>query len=290
MPSVLLTGAGRGIGRTSALRLAAAGWEVFAGVRRPEDGEALVQAAGSSSNSRNGGGGGRIAPVILDVTDASQIAALDQTLPERLDALVNNAGIVLSGPVEGLSLEDLRNQLEVNLVGPVALTQALLPRLRASRGRIVFIGSVSGRVSAPLLGAYSASKFALEGLADALRMELRRWGIRVVLIEPGAIDTDLWRLAPEAAQEAEDALSPDVRELYSQHLDGIRRTIPRMQKQASAPDTVAAAVERALTSNRPRARYLVGADARSQIAITSTLPTRATDALFSWFTGTPSQP
>ena len=279
MPSVLLTGAGRGIGRTSALRLAAAGWDVLAGVRRPEDGEALAAAAGA---------GGRITPVILDVTDASQIAALDQVLPERLDALVNNAGIVLSGPVEGLSLEDLRNQLEVNLVGPVALTQALLPRLRATRGRIVFIGSVSGRVSAPLLGAYSASKFALEGLADALRMELRRWGIHVVLIEPGAIDTDLWRLAPEAAQEAEDALSPDVRELYSQHLAGIRRTIPRMQKQASAPDTVAAAVERALTSTRPRARYLVGADARSQIAMTATLPTRATDALFSWFTGTPS--
>jgi len=279
MPSVLLTGAGRGIGRTSALRLAAAGWDVLAGVRRPEDGEALAAAAGT---------GGRITPVILDVTDASQIAALDQVLPERLDALVNNAGIVLSGPVEGLSLEDLRNQLEVNLVGPVALTQALLPRLRATRGRIVFIGSVSGRVSAPLLGAYSASKFALEGLADALRMELRRWGIHVVLIEPGAIDTDLWRLAPEAAQEAEDALSPDVRELYSQHLAGIRRTIPRMQKQASAPDTVAAAVERALTSTRPRARYLVGADARSQIAMTATLPTRATDALFSWFTGTPS--
>ncbi len=278
MPSVLLTGAGRGIGRTSALRLAAAGWDVFAGVRRSEDGEALAQA----------GAGGRITPVILDVTDASQIAALDQVLPERLDALVNNAGIVLSGPVEGLSLEDLRNQLEVNLVGPVALTQALLPRLRATRGRIVFIGSVSGRVSAPLLGAYSASKFALEGLADALRMELRRWGIHVVLIEPGAIDTDLWRLAPEAAQESEDALSPDVRELYSQHLAGIRRTIPRMQKQASAPDTVAAAVERALTSSRPRARYLVGADAYSQIAMTAALPTRATDALFSWFTGTPS--
>jgi NAD(P)-dependent dehydrogenase (short-subunit alcohol dehydrogenase family) len=120
-------------------------------------------------------------------------------------------------------------------------------------------------------------------------MELRSWGIRVVLIEPGAIDTDLWRLAPEAAQEAEDALSPEVRELYSQHLAGIRKTIPRMQKQASAPDTVAAAVLRALTSSRPRARYLVGADAYSQIAMTAALPTRATDAVFSWFTGTPSR-
>jgi NAD(P)-dependent dehydrogenase (short-subunit alcohol dehydrogenase family) len=120
-------------------------------------------------------------------------------------------------------------------------------------------------------------------------MELRRWGIRVVLIEPGAIDTDLWRLAPEAAKETEDALSPDVRALYSEHLAGIRKTIPRMQKQASAPDTVAAAVERALTASRPRARYLVGADARSQIVMNAALPTRALDAAISFFTGTPSR-
>jgi len=274
-----MTGAGRGIGRTSALRLAANGWEVFAGVRRLEDGQALA----------SDGTAGKIVPVLLDVTDAQQIAALDEALPERIDALVNNAGIVLSGPVEGLSIEDLRNQLEVNVVGQVAVTQALLPRLRTSRGRIVFIGSVSGRVSAPMLGAYSASKFALEGLADALRMELRRWDIRVVLIEPGAIDTDLWRLAPEAARETEDALSPEVRELYSEHLAGIRKTIPRMQKQASAPEAVAAAVERALTAGRPRARYLVGMDARSQVVMDAVLPTRAIDAAVSFFTGTPSQ-
>jgi len=280
VPSVLLTGAGRGIGRTSALRLAAGGWEVFAGVRRLEDGQALADA---------GGAGAKIVPVVLDVTDAQQVAALDQALPERIDALVNNAGIVLSGPVEGLALEDLRNQLEVNVVGQVAVTQALLPRLRTTRGRIVFIGSVSGRVSAPLLGAYSASKFALEGLADALRMELRRWDIRVVLIEPGAIDTDLWRLAPEAARETEDALSPEVRELYSEHLAGIRKTIPRMQKQASPPEAVAAAVERALTAGRPRARYLIGVDAHSQVVMDAVLPTRAIDAAVSFFTGTPSQ-
>jgi NAD(P)-dependent dehydrogenase (short-subunit alcohol dehydrogenase family) len=278
MPSVLLTGAGRGIGRATALRLAAGGWEVFAGVRHPQDGEALA----ATSLAR------RIVPVVLDVTDAEQIAALDQMLPERIDALVNNAGIVVSGPVEGLSIEDLRRQLEVNVVGQVAVTQALLPRLRAARGRIVFISSVSGRVAAPMMGAYSASKFALEGLADTLRMELRRWGIRVVLIEPGAIDTDLWRQAPDTARETEDALSPEVRALYSDHLAGIRTTIPRMQKQASAPEAVAAAVERALTAKRPRARYLVGTDAYSQVAMRTALPTRATDAAVAWFTGTPS--
>lgn len=279
MPSVLLTGASRGIGRASALHLAKSGWEVFAGVRQPADGEALV-AEGPT---------GKIVPVVLDVTDAQQVAALEEVLPERIDALVNNAGIVVSGPVEGLAIDELRHQFEVNVVGQVAVTQALLPRLRASGGRIVFISSVSARVSAPMLGAYSASKFALEGLADALRMELRRWGIQVVLIEPGAIDTDLWRLAPDAARETEEGLSPEVRSLYAEHLAGIQKTIPRMQKQASAPDAVTAAVLRALTATHPRARYLVGADARGQVAINAALPTRASDAIFAWFTGTPSQ-
>jgi NAD(P)-dependent dehydrogenase (short-subunit alcohol dehydrogenase family) len=278
MPSVLITGASRGIGRATALRLADLGWEVFAGVRRPEDGEAL---AGESS-------GGRIVPVVLDVTDSAQIAALDQALPERIDALVNNAGIVVSGPVEGLAIDELRHQFEVNVIGQVAITQALLPRLRDAKGRIVFISSVSGRISAPLVGAYSASKFALEGLADALRMELRRWGIKVVLIEPGAIDTDLWRLAPDTARATEEALSTEVRTLYADHLAGIHKTIPRMQKQASSTDAVTASVVRALTTARPRARYLVGADARGQVVMTAALPTRVSDAIFARLTGTPS--
>jgi NAD(P)-dependent dehydrogenase (short-subunit alcohol dehydrogenase family) len=278
MPSVLLTGASRGIGQATALKLAASGWEVFAGVRRPEDGEALVAASPA----------GGITALALDVTDAAQIAALDETLPDRIDALVNNAGIVVPGPVEGVTAEDLRRQLEVNVVGQVAVTQALLPRLRASRGRVVFVSSVGGRVATPMMGPYSASKFALEGLADSLRIELRRWGIRVVLIEPGAIDTDLWRLAPDAARDAEDALTPELRELYAEHLSGIKKTIPRVQKQAAPAARVADAIERALSTARPRARYLVGTDARVQALIGSALPTRAADAAIALFTGTPS--
>ena len=278
MPSVLLTGASRGIGQATALKLAASGWEVFAGVRRAEDGAALLAASPA----------GRITALVLDVTDATQIDALEQTLPERIDALVNNAGIVVSGPVEGVTIDDLRHQLEVNVVGQVAVTQALLPRLRASRGRVVFVSSISGRVSSPMLGAYSASKFALEGLADALRMELRRWGIRVALIEPGAIDTDMWRLAPDTARETEAALAPQLRELYAEHLAGIKKTIPRVAKQASPADRVADAVERALSAPRPRARYVVGTDARVQ-AVIAALPTRAADAAISLFTGMPSQ-
>src|SRR5271166_1038313 len=161
MPSVLVTGASRGIGRATALRLAARGWSVVAGVRRSEDGEALSAAQP-----------GRIATVQLDVTDEQQIAALDGALPAHLDALVNNAGVVVGSPIEAVPLSELRRQLEVNVVGQAAVTQALLPRLRASRGRVVFVSSLSGRVATPLMGPYSASKFALEGMADALRMEL----------------------------------------------------------------------------------------------------------------------
>lgn len=183
MPTVLVTGAGRGIGRATALRLAASGWTVHAGVRRAEDGEALVAASP----------GGRLHPVLLDITDAAQIAAAVSTLPDRLDAVVNNAGVVVPGPVEAVALDALRRQLEINVVGQIAVTQAVLPRLRTARGRVVFVSSVSGRVSAPMMGLYSASKYALEALADALRMELRPWRVGVVLVEPGAIDTDTLR-------------------------------------------------------------------------------------------------
>ena len=196
MPSVLVTGAARGIGRATALHLADKGWAVVAGVRREEDAAALRSADG------------RLATVLVDVTDDSQVAALPAALPERLDAVVNNAGIVVSGPVEAVPLDELRRQLEVNVVGQVAVTQAVLPKLRASRGRVVFVSSLSGRISTPMTGAYNASKFALEGLADALRMEVRPWGIRVVLVEPAQTDTDMWREADGALDEAVAGLSP----------------------------------------------------------------------------------
>ena len=267
----MITGAGRGIGRAAALRMADAGWEVHAGVRRAEDAPE----------------GDRIAPVVLDVTDAAQIAALDEALPARLDALVNNAGVAVPGPVEGLAIDDLRHQLEVNVTGQVAVTQAVLPRLRESRGRVVFVSSVSGRVAAPLMGAYIASKFALEGIADSLRMELRPWGMAVVLIEPGSVDTDIWRNAQDSAAEAEEGMKPEHRELYAAHLEGMRKAIPRIQKQARPVEGVATAIHQALTADRPKARYPVGPDARGQLALRAALPTRALDAVISKATGVP---
>jgi len=276
VPSVLVTGAARGIGRATALRLAGSGWDVVAGVRRDADGEALSAA-----------GDGRITPVLLDITSADQVAALPSALPERLDAVVNNAGIVVSGPMEGLPLDEVRRQFEVNVVGQVAVTQAVLPKLRASRGRVVFVSSLSGRVSTPMTGAYNASKFALEGLADALRMEVRPWGIRVVLIEPAQTDTDLWRDADKALEESVAALSPGHRELYARHIDGARRMIPRSQRMASSVDGVAAAIERALIARRPRARYVVGAGPKVQGALAQVTPTGALDAALRLATGIP---
>jgi NAD(P)-dependent dehydrogenase (short-subunit alcohol dehydrogenase family) len=291
MPSALVTGASRGIGREIALRLARDGWLVHAGVRRGEDGERLLtDATGTGAGTVAGTGAaagataGRIAPVILDVADASSIAALATQL-QQLDALVNNAGMVVSGPVEGVLIEDLRQQFEVNVVGQVAVTQAVLPLLRASRGRVVFIGSVSGRVSAPMLGPYSASKFAIEGIADALRVELRPWRIRVALIEPGSIDTDLWRRADETADEMEAKLSPPNLQLYRDQIAGTRKLAARIQKQTSPAAKVADAVEHALTAARPRARYLVGTDARVQTASRALLPAAVFDAILARVSG-----
>jgi NAD(P)-dependent dehydrogenase (short-subunit alcohol dehydrogenase family) len=279
MPSVLVTGAARGIGRATVLRLAASGWEVIAGVRNEADGDALL---------KENPGPARTVP--LDITDPERIAALDQALPERLDAVVNNAGVVVGGPVEAIPPDELRRQLEVNVVGQAAVTQAVLPRLRASRGRIVFVSSLSGMVATPMTGAYNASKFALEGLADSLRMELAPWGIRVVIVQPAQTDTDMWRRADTDLDDAVETLSPDHRHLYAKHIEGFRRSIPRSQRMASPVDGVAAAIEKALTTPRPRARYVVGTGPRVQALLAKLTPTPVLDMMLRAGTGVPRRP
>ena len=276
MSAVLVTGASRGIGRVTTLRLAAAGWDVFAGVRRPADAEELSSASA------------RVTPVLLDVTDAEQVAALPAQVPE-LDALVNNAGMAVFGPVEGVPIEDFRRQLEVNLVGQVAVTQALLPRLRESRGRIVFTSSLSGRVATPLTGVYNASKFALEATADALRMELKPWRIRVSLVEPAQVATDIWANAEDDMEAAERSMTPAAQELYRDHFAGYRKTIPLSQKMAAPADHVARSIEKALTARRPRARYVVGLAPKAQLMMSATAPTSARDALLRKALGGPSR-
>lgn len=341
MPTVLITGASTGIGRACALRLAMAGWEVFAGVRDPDAGERLRADFDRAGGERGGDSGrrGRIEPIALDVTDSAQIeaaaraiaahgdtaanaptgptgaaggeiagsgeatasveaeasgpsgaaggetaarvaaatsgAANGPTKPGRLDALVNNAGIGIGGPLELVSPDDLRKQFEVNVFGQIAITRALLPALRAARGRIVLLSSIGGRVSVPYNGPYAASKHALEALGDALRGELHSSRVTVSLIEPGSVKTPIWGKAKELAGTL--AIPPELQHEYGDVPRAFEKVLRDTERRGVSPERVAAAIERALTARRPRARYLVGADARGMVAARALLPTRAFD-------------
>lgn len=275
MASVLITGASRGIGRATAIKLASAGWTVYAGVRSETDGKQLAADAGAN-----------LIPLVLDITDAGHLADLPNRFGGHLDAVVNNAGFALDGPVETLSLDDLRRQYEVNVIGHVGVTQAVLPLLRASHGRIVFVSSLSGRLSTPLTGAYNSSKFAIEALADALRIELRRWKLPVVLVEPGPVATDMWSGALDQHEATLNALSPAHRELYGPTFEKARKMLAFMQKQAVPVDKVANAIEKALKARRPKARYQVDVGSKVQLAATSMTPTRMLDSILGRAMGT----
>jgi NAD(P)-dependent dehydrogenase (short-subunit alcohol dehydrogenase family) len=275
VPSVLISGASRGIGYAITVHLAANGWDVIAGVRSDQDAKRL-----KATNPR-------VTPVILDITKAEHIATLEKSLPEWLDAVVNNAGVVVGGAMEAVTPEELRRQFDINVFGQIAVTQAVLPRLRRSNGRIVFISSANGRVAVPLIGAYCASKFALEAAADALRMEFGPWDIPVVVVEPAQTDTDMWRTADTLLEATAAAMSPKARELYDRHIQGFKKAIPKSQKVAVPPEKVAAVVKEALTTRRPRARYVVGVGPKLQIAVATKLPTGVRDRLINTMSGQP---
>ena len=266
--AVLVTGASRGIGRAIAVRLARTGWQVFAGVRNDVAAKELAEESD------------RITPVELDVTVPEHLEALDGLLPERLGALVNNAGIAVAGPLETLSRADMHRQFDVNLVGSLAVTSAMLPRLRQAQGRLVFISSINGRVSFPFTGMYNASKFATEAVADCLRVELRPFGVQVVLVEPGVIDTDPWRQMDDLIDGLEAGLDPELRTLYAPHFSGERALLGKIRKGAKPVDQVARAVELALTRRRPKPRVLVGRDARMILWMKTALPARGLDAVW----------
>lgn len=266
--TVLVTGASRGIGRAIAVRLARSGWRVYGGVRTELAGKKLATESD------------RITPVELDVTVPEHVAALDRDLPERLDALVNNAGIAVAGPVETLSRDDMHRQFDVNLIGPLALTRAMLPRLRTTRGRVVFVSSINGRVSFPFTGMYNASKYAVEAVADCLRVELHPFGVQVGLVEPGVVDTDPWHEMDEAIDALEAGLDPEQRSLYAGQIAGERQLVAKIRKNAKPPERVAAAVERELTRRRMRPRVVVGSDAWVILAMRALLPARGLDAVW----------
>jgi NAD(P)-dependent dehydrogenase (short-subunit alcohol dehydrogenase family) len=271
--SVLITGCSTGIGEAIALRMDRLGWRVLAGVRTPLDGERL-QAVASE----------RLRWVRLDVTDAAGIAvAFEQASAwldgAPLDGLVNNAGIVVGGPLEYLPLDDFRRQFEVNVVGLLAVTQAALPLLRRGRGRIVNIGSIGGRVTSPIVGPYCASKFAVEAISDALRLELAEWGIYTSVIEPGVVVTPIWDKGVRDLEAATARLPGEALERYGWYLKAMRRIIGGAPRRGVAVDTVADATEHALVSSRPRHRYVIGLDARVRLAAQTILPRRWMDAI-----------
>ena len=271
----VVTGSSTGIGRACALALDRLGFTVFAGVRKRADADSLRAEASE-----------RLEPVTVDVTDADSIAGAAERVREatggRLTGLVNNAGTVVPGPVEGVDLDELRRQLEVNVVGQVAVTQAFLPLIRAARGRIVLMSSVGGRTALPHLSPYHASKFAIEAIGDSLRQEVRPFGVEVSIIEPGAIATPFWGKGKAEAPKVRAAMDPEVLALYSDELDAIVRASGRTEARGAPPSKVAEAVVEALTSRRPRTRYLVGTDAKIQARLGKLLPDRAMDRLVRW--------
>lgn len=272
-PGVLVTGASSGIGRATATVLALAGWRVFAGVRDLNVGTELARSDASA---------GSIEAVRLDVTDEGSIAAAKDGIAERLggdrlSGLVNNAGVGFGGPLEFVRLDDLREQLEVNVIGQVAVTQSMLPLLRGGRGRIVLISSDNGRWAPPFMGPYVASKFALEGIGDALRLELRRSGISVSIVEPGSIKTSIWDKGLNQLDDLD--LPPEAMSNYGDVAGVLRQGLEQGEKNAIPPERVAEAIQDALTAKRPRARYRVGRDAKAMIALRSVLPDRVFDSL-----------
>lgn len=274
---VVITGASTGIGAACARYLDARGFRVFAGVRNQADGDAL-QAQSSS----------RLTPVRIDVTDRDSISAAADTIQAvvgeaGLAGLVNNAGIAVGGPLEVLPLDELRRQLEVNVIGQVAVTQAFLPMLRKGRGRIVNMGSIAGRTTMPFLGPYSMSKFALEAMTTALRLELDTWGIEVSIVEPGAIATPIWEKSGKAGDALRKTVQHEALPLYSEHLACLRRVVAEAERRAISADAVAKAVEHALTARRPKTHYLVGSDAKFRALLAALLPQRVQDAMLRWY-------
>jgi NAD(P)-dependent dehydrogenase (short-subunit alcohol dehydrogenase family) len=257
-PSALVTGASTGIGRATVDELVGAGFRVFATVRTEADDAALREAHPDA-----------VTVLQLDVTDPAAIASAGAAVRAAgpLNGLVNNAGVALPAPLEYVPIDVFRRQLEVNLVGQLAVTQAMLPALRDARAdgapaRLVFVGSIGGRIAGPMIGPYHASKFGLVGLTDALRAELAPWQLPVVLVEPGAVATPIWQRGRDAGEAIVEQLGEEARRRYGRQLDGMRANAARSAERGVPPAEVAQVIREALTSPRPHARYLVGREAR----------------------------
>lgn len=266
MRSVVITGAGSGIGAATVVRLDRDGWRVFAGVHGPEEIPVLDRQTSD-----------RVTVAPLDVTNASSIkefaGLVDLQLgADGLHALVDNAGKGFAGPLETLPIEKLREQLEVNVVGQVAVTQQFLPALRRSEGsRVVLVGSVGGLVAVGFAGAYHASKYALEAIGDAWRQELAPDDVQVALVEPGPLATPIWSKAAHSL----DALPSTDR--YGDRVRALRERLERMGKTSAGPEQAVELIVHALTAARPRTRYAGGVAAKVVPRVRRLVPDRLFD-------------
>ncbi|MFI5931806.1 SDR family NAD(P)-dependent oxidoreductase [Actinoplanes sp. NPDC051494] len=263
---IVVTGASTGLGAAAARELARRGFHVLAGVRRDADADA-VRAAG-------------VEPVILDITEPGHVAALAARIaagPGPLHALVNNAGIQVNGPVETLPMDRWRQVFEVNLFGHVAVTQALLPALLRGRGRVINISSIGGRVAMPTYGAYAGAKFALEAVSDSLRREVEPLGVRVVVVEPGGVRTEMAGRGVATATELAAGMTPEQHERYGGLVHAINTLMTTGTASGLTADAAARVVAKAVTARRPRTRYTAGRDAAMLIGLARFLPDRVLD-------------
>jgi NAD(P)-dependent dehydrogenase (short-subunit alcohol dehydrogenase family) len=275
--TIVVTGASSGIGKACALRLAQLGFQVFAGIRQEADRATLQREAST-----------RLTPIFLDVTDAASITSAADTVATAvggtgLAGIVNNAGIAVAGPLEFLPVSEIRKQLEVSVIGQIAVTQAFLPLLRQGQGRIVNIGSLGGRIAMPFVGPYSAAKFAMEALTDSLRIELRPWHIPVSIVEPGFIATPIWEKSQEVADATFKNLPRQADELYGRVIPAVRETYSHLGKTGTPVEEVAKIIVQALTAARPKTRYMVGRGSTLGIPVLERLPDKLRDFLITWW-------
>ena len=275
MKTVIITGASTGIGAGAARYLAAEGWRVFAGVRKHADGEMLKLKSS-----------GDLRPILLDVTKPEQVAAAVETVSaalegERLAGLVNNAGIAKMGPLAIQPMEDFRAHFEVNVFGLLTMTQACVPLLGSdpartgSPGRIVNITSVGGRLSSPFLGAYTATKHAVEAMTDTLRRELVIYGIDAIAIGPGSVKTPIWDKA-----EADNTEGPYAASDWSDSLKQFEQVMLSGGRSGLTPEEIAGYIETALADEKPKARYAPVPDKLTNWTIPTRLPKRMLDGIF----------
>ncbi|MDU4694507.1 MULTISPECIES: SDR family NAD(P)-dependent oxidoreductase [Paenibacillus] len=267
---VVVTGTSSGIGRATAEQLAAEGFHVLAGVRRQEDANKIKRK--------------NIEPVIVDVTQVDTLKALAERVEQDplgrpLRAVVNNAGIAVNAPLEMVPLDEFRRQIEVSVIGQVAVIQALTPALLNSGGRVVNIGSLGGKVSMPGFGIYSAAKYAMEAINDSLRREMSSFGLKVIMITPGGVSTGLSEQGIATAERLAKLMTPDQHRRHDRLFDAVKAQAEAWATDGIRPEKVAAVVSRAIHINKPRTRYTVGRDSALLTRLVRILPDKLLDRM-----------